>query len=62
MKLVLQVGCSPKRCGILLWVAYAGESVKFFLLHEMLKLLRQATVFDARFYDVYLSLSSSMKT
>lgn len=42
MKLVLQVGCSRKCYGILLWVAPTGESVELVLLQEMLKLLRWA--------------------
>lgn len=44
MKLVLQVGCSRKCCGILLWAAPTGESAKLVLLQEVLKLLRWAAV------------------
>lgn len=62
MKLVLQAGCSWKCCGILLWAAPTGESAKLFLLQEVLKLLRWATVFGAWFSDVDLSLSSSVRT
>lgn len=62
MKLVLQVGCCRKCCGILLWAAPTGESVKLVLLQEVLKLLRWAAVFGAWFSDVDLSLSSSVRT